>query len=185
MSTGWPPNRRRLRDQLVALSGLIVVWMLLWGTFSLQTFLGALAVSVIVLTVFPLPSVAFGGKLRPLGLMRFTVRFVFDLVVASVHLAWTAFRFGYEPRCAVVAVQLAVGTDLNLTLCGEAVSLIPGSLVVDIERDAGVLYIHVFDVKNRAAAERFRDKVHGLEARIVGAIGSDDEVSRVKSRGGG
>jgi multicomponent Na+:H+ antiporter subunit E len=176
-------RRRRVRDELVALIGLVVIWMLLWGVFSWSTFFAGLAVSVLVLTVFPLPRVTFLGKLRPAGLVRFAVHFVIDLVVASVQLAWTAFRFGYQPRCAVIAVQLAVHSDLNLTLCGEAVSLIPGSLVVDIERDAGVLYIHVFDVSDEAAAERFRSKVHALEARIVGALGSDDELRQVADRG--
>lgn len=180
---GPPTTRRRVRDELVALGGLVAVWMLLWGRFSWATFLSGLVVSVLVLVVFPLPPVTFLGRLRPLGLARFAVRFSADLVVASVQLAWTAFRFGYQPRCAVIAVQLAVHSDLNLTLCGEAVSLIPGSLIVDIEREEGVLYIHVFDVSDQAAAERFRDKVHALEARIVGAIGSDEELRQVAERG--
>jgi len=179
-----PTNiRRRIRDELVALSGLVVVWMLLWGTFSWMVFLSGLVVSVVVLVVFPLPPVTFLGKLRPLGLVRFAVRFTVDLVIASLHLAWTAFRLGYQPRCAVIAVQLAVRSYLNLTLCGEAVSLIPGSLIVDIDRDAGVLYIHVFDVSDEAAAEQFRGKVYALEARIIGAIGSDDELRQVAERG--
>lgn len=180
---GSPSRRRRIRDEVVALAGLVAIWMLLWGVFSWATFIAGVVVSVLVLTVFPLPPVTFLGKLRPAGLVRFAGRFFVDLVVASVQLAWTAFRFGYQPRCAVLAVQLAVHSDLNLTLCGEAVSLIPGSLIVDIDRDEGVLYIHVFDVSDEAAAERFRSKVHALEARIVGAIGSDEELRQVADRG--
>jgi len=172
-----------VRDELLAWSGLVVVWMLLWGELSWLVFLSGIVVAMVVVTVFPLPPVTFLGKLRPLGLVRFTVRFLIDLVAASVQLAWTAFRFGYQPRCAVIAVHLAVHSDLNLTLCGEAVSLIPGSLIVDIDRDAGVLYIHVFDVSDRAAVERFRSKVHELEARIVGAVGSDEELRQVADRG--
>ncbi len=179
-----PPGiRRRIRDELIAMGGLVAVWMLLWGKFSWMTFLSGLVVSALVLGVFPLPPVTFQGRVRPLGVVRFAVRFSIDLVVASVHLAWTAFRFGYQPRCAVIAVQLAVRSDLNLTLCGEAVSLIPGSLIIDIRRDAGVLYIHVFDVKDQAAAERFRKTVYALEARIIGAIGSDEEIRQVADRG--
>ncbi|MEH1130650.1 Na+/H+ antiporter subunit E [Micromonospora sp. CPCC 206061] len=60
----------------------------------------------------------FAGRPHPLGLLRFAVRFFIDLIVASVHLAWTAFRFRYRPRSAVIAARLAVRSDLNLTLCG-------------------------------------------------------------------
>jgi len=180
---GLRTSRRRVRDELIAFGGLVAVWMLLSGHFTRTTFVAGLVVSVVVLIVFPLPSVTFLGKLRPLGLVRFAVRFSIDLVVASVQLAWKAFRFGYEPHCAVIAVQLAVHSDLNITLCGEAVSLIPGSIIIDIEREAGVLYIHVFDVPDQDAAERFRSKVHELEARIVGAVGSDEEMRKLAERG--
>ena len=177
--TGGSSRRGRLRDRLVAVGLLTTVWMLLWGVFTWGTLVAGLAFSTLVITVFPLPPVTFAGRLRPVGLVRFVTRFFADLVVASVQLAFTAFRFGYQPRNAVIAVQLAVRSDLNLTLCGEAVSLIPGSLIVDTDRSAGVLYIHVFNVKDRAAAEQFRREVHALEARIVGAIGSDNELKKV------
>jgi multicomponent Na+:H+ antiporter subunit E len=175
-------RRHRVRDRLIAIGVLSAVWMLLWGAFSWAMLVGALVVSAAVVVVFPLPPVTFAGRLRPVGLLRFAVNFVRDLVVASARLAWTAFRFGYEARSAVIAVRLAVGTDLNLTLCGVAVSLIPGSLIVDTDREAGVLYIHVFDVADRDAVERFRREVHALEARIVRAIGSDAELRQIELR---
>jgi len=169
---------------LIALGGLTVIWMLLWGVFSWATLLGGLVISAVVLAVFPLPPVTFAGRPRAAGLLRFAVRFGIDLVVASAHLAWTAFRVRYRPRSAVIAVQLAVRSDLNLTLCGEAVSLIPGSLIVDTDRAAGVLYIHVFDVRDDAAVEEFRQEVHALEARIVRAIGSAAELKQLTNEKG-
>jgi multicomponent Na+:H+ antiporter subunit E len=179
-----PSRRDRVRDRLIAIGVLTVVWILLWGVFSWAMLVGGLVVSAVILAVFPLPPVTFAGRLRPGGLLRFAVKFLRDLVVASARLAWTACRFGYQPRSAVIAVPLAVRTDLNLTLCGEAVSLIPGSLIVDSDRDAGVLYIHVFDVGDRAAVERFRREVYALEARIVRAIGSDAELRQIDVEGG-
>lgn len=177
-------RRSRARDTLVAVGALTAVWMLLWGVFSWATLLGGLVVAVVVLAVFPLPPVTFGGRLRPVGLVRFAARFLTDLVAASAQLAWTAFRFRHRPRSAVIAVRLAVRTDLNLTLCGEAVSLIPGSLIIDTDRAAGVLYIHVFDVGDREAVERFRREVYALEARIVRAVGSAAELEQITDQGG-
>jgi multicomponent Na+:H+ antiporter subunit E len=179
-----PSRRARVRDRLVAIGALTAVWMLLWGVFSWATFLGGLVVSAVVVTVFPLPPVTFAGRLRPVGLARFAGRFLIDLVRASAQLAWTAVRFRYRPRSAVIAVPLAVRSDLNITLCGEAVSLIPGSLIVDTDRAAGVLYIHVFDVSDHHAVERFRREVHALEARIVRAVGSAAELAQLTNEGG-
>ena len=173
----------RARDRLIAIIVLTTVWMLLWGVFSWASLLSGLIIAALILAAFPLPPVTFAGRVRPLGCLRFAARFLGDLVTASAQLAWTAVRFGYEPSSAVIAVRLAVRTDLNLTLCGVAVSLIPGSLILDIDRDAGILFIHVFDVSGLDEVERFRRDVLALEARIVRAIGSDAELMQL-SQGG-
>jgi len=155
---------------------LVAVWMLLWGVFSWANLASGLVVSALVITVFPLPPVTFAGRPHPLGLLRFAGRFLTDLTAASVQLAVLAFRPGHEPRSAIIRVPLRVPSDLNLTLTGEAVSLVPGSLIVDTDQASTTLYIHVIGVSDRAAVERFRREVYAVEARIVRAIGSDAEI---------
>lgn len=178
-TTGQPPASRRVRwrDRAIATAVLVVIWMLLWGVFSWANLASGLVVSAIVLAVFPLPPVTFAGRPRPLGLVRFALRFVADLVRASVQLAWLAFRFGHRPGSAIIRVPLRVRSDLVLTLTGEAVSLVPGSLIVDTDQASTTLFIHVIGVPDRAAVERFRATVYEVEARIVRAIGSDAEIA--------
>ncbi len=168
--------RTRWRDRGMAMVVLVVVWMLLWGVFSWANLISGLVVSAVVIAVFPLPPVTFAGRPRPLGLLRFAGRFLTDLVLASAQLAVLAFRFGHQPRSAIIRVPLRVRSDLNLTLTGEAVSLVPGSLIVDTDQASTTLYIHVIGVSDRAAVERFRRNVYEVEARIIRAIGSDDEI---------
>jgi multicomponent Na+:H+ antiporter subunit E len=170
------PARRRWRDRIVAAAGLVAVWTLLWGVFSWAHLISGFVVAAVVLTVFPLPPVTFAGRPRPLGLLRFAGRFVADLLVASVQLAVLAVRFGHRPRSAIIRVPLRVPSDLVLTLTGEAVSLIPGSLIVDTDQASTTLYIHVIGVADRDAVERFRREVYRTEARIVRAVGSDAEI---------
>ena len=176
------PARVRWRDRIVAAAVLVTVWMLLWGVFSWANLISGLVVSAVVLAVFPLPAVTFAGRLRPLGLLRLAWRFLADLVLASVQLAVLAFRFGHQPRSAIIRVPLRVPSDLILTLTGEAVSLVPGSLVVDTDQASTTLYIHVIAVPDRDAVERFRREVYETEARIVRAIGSDTEISMLSRR---
>ncbi|SDY50774.1 multisubunit sodium/proton antiporter, MrpE subunit [Micromonospora pattaloongensis] len=174
-------SRAPWRGQLGAVVWLVLIWNLLFGEFTVGNVLGGLAVAALVLVVFPLPAVAFSGRLRPLPLLRFAARFVVDLVSASAQVAWSALRFGREPRSAVIAVPLRVPTDLNLTLTAEALSLVPGSLIVEVDREAGTLYVHVLDVRARADVERARAQVLALEARIVRATGSAEEVRLVQA----
>lgn len=181
-----PPltRRDRRRNRITTVTVLVGVWVLLWGRFTWVNVASGLLVAVVVLTVFPLPPVTYAGRVHPLGLLRFAERFLRDLVVASVQIAATAFRFGHVPRSAVIAVPLRVTSDLNLTLTANALSLVPGSLIVDVDRAAGVLYVHVFGVRSRAEAERFRGGVRDLETRIVRAVGSAHELRLVADTGG-
>lgn len=170
----------RRTDQILTVIALALVWTLLWGTFSWANLIGGVLVAVVLLAVFPLPPVTFGGRLRPLPLLRLVGRFLYDLVVASVQIAWLAVRIGPPPRSAIIAVPLRINTDLNLTLTAEALSLVPGSLILDVDRAAGVLYIHVLGVRDGAAVERFRRDVLALEGRIVAAVGSTEEYRRLR-----
>ncbi|MEV4401975.1 Na+/H+ antiporter subunit E [Actinoplanes sp. NPDC049598] len=170
-----PALRGRWRDRGVAALGLTLIWVLLWGSFTPLTVAGGAIVAVVVLTVFPLPSVTYAGRIHPLEVLRFAGRFVLDLVVASVQVSALAFRFGHVPRSAVIAVPLKVPSDLGLTLTALALSLVPGSLIVEADRDRGVLYVHVLGVRDAADADRFRRGVLDLERRIVQAFGSPAE----------
>ncbi|MFF5083201.1 Na+/H+ antiporter subunit E [Actinoplanes sp. NPDC000266] len=172
--------RGRWRDRAVAALGLTAIWVLLWGSFTPLTMVGGAAVAAVVLAVFPLPPVTYAGRMHPLGVLRFAVRFVKDLVLASAQVASLAFRFGHVPRSAVIAVPLKVPSDLGLTLTAEALSLVPGSLIVEADRERGVLYVHVLGVKDAADADRFRRDVLDLEHRIVQAFGSPAERRVIK-----
>ncbi|MFI5937388.1 Na+/H+ antiporter subunit E [Actinoplanes sp. NPDC051494] len=158
--------------KLIAATGLTVIWVLLWGRPTAVNIVGGLLVSGAILTVFPLPPVTLAGRVNLPGLLRLAGRFLIDLVVASVQIALLAFRFGHVPRSAVIAVRLRAPSDLGITLTAQALSLVPGSLIVEVDRAEGVLYVHVLGLHDPAEAAGFRQSVLDLEARIVHAFGS-------------
>lgn len=169
----------RRRDQAVALGWLVVAWLLLWGDVSWGNVLTGLAIGAAVLFFFPLPPVTFGGRLRPGPLLVLAGTFVGELVSASMHVAAVALRPGYRPRGGIIAVPLRVRTDLNLALTAEVISLVPGTLILDIDRTRGVLYVHVLDVRGPEDLTGSRDRVLAVERRIVRAVGSPTEVRQL------
>ncbi|MEV4489870.1 Na+/H+ antiporter subunit E [Micromonospora coxensis] len=177
-----PPGRYgRWRDQAIALGWLIVVWNLFWGEVTLANLVGGTLVGAAVLVFFPLPPVSFGGRLRVRALLVLAGAFVVELVSASVHVAAIAVRPGYRPRGAIIGVRLRVRSDLNLALTAELLSLVPGTLIVEVDRDAGVLYVHVLDVRGPQDLAGSRDRILAVEQRVVRAIGSDAELRRLSA----
>jgi len=104
-----------------------------------------------------------------------------ELVVASIHIARIAVQPGYRPRGAIIAVPLRVPTDLNIALTAEAVSLVPGTLVLEVDRAAATLYLHVLDTHGPADLELARERTLAVEQRIVRAVGSAAELRLVES----
>ncbi|GGM23905.1 Na+/H+ antiporter subunit E [Micromonospora sonchi] len=181
-----PPKPRltraaRRRNRIIAMTGLTAIWVLLWGTHFWANVISGLVVVAILLAVFPLPPVTFAGRIHPLPMLRFWLRFLQDLVIASIQIAWLALRpAGGQARSAIIAVPLRVNTDLNLTLTAEALTLVPGSLILEADRSTGTLFVHVINLRNREELEEFRRGVYALEARIVSALGSPDELRRIR-----
>jgi len=49
----------------------------------------------------------------------------------------------------IVKVETSLKSDTGLTFLANSITLTPGTLSVDIDKDAGVLYIHWIDVKDK------------------------------------
>ena len=176
--------RARLRKvflhQLPMLIWLVLLWMLLWGSFDLLTALTGLVVAVLVTRVFYLPPVALSGRFNLWWALVFGVHFTYDLFRASVEVAWLAIDPRKTPSSSVVAVQLRSRSDLIMTLVSIAISLVPGSLVVEADRLRGVLYVHVLDTDTPDDVEAGRNGVLGVERRIVRALGSREEYELIE-----
>lgn len=180
-----PEVRKRLRwhlwQQLPLLVALVVLWMLLWGTISWISLLSGIAVAVLVTRVFYLPPVELSGRFNPFWALVFLARFLLDVVVASFQVAGQAFRPRGVRSNAVIAVDLVTASDFITTLTAIAISLIPGSLVLEVDRDRSILYLHAIGVEDLAAADRVREKVLSVERAIVRAVGSRADVERTSA----
>ncbi|MGY1733557.1 Na+/H+ antiporter subunit E [Geodermatophilus sp. SYSU D01045] len=166
---------RHLLRQLPALVWLVLVWVLLWGTWSWANVLGGVLVAVLVTRVVPLPAVVENVRIRPLALLRFLAVFAVDLAVSSAQVAWRALRPGPPLRSAVIRVQLRTDSDLLLAVTSEALSLVPGSVVLDLDREHRVLAVHLLEVRDRDDLERQRAGVLAMEDRVVRAFGRSRE----------
>ena len=128
-SGGWTPY-------LLTLAVLALVWMALWGSASLIVILLGLLTGAVILLLFPLPTMKFRFGFHPWRMLVLIVRFLWDVVVASVQVGWLALR-PRPPQPQVTTVQLASDSDLLEALTALAVSLVPGSLIVDADSATG------------------------------------------------
>ena len=174
------PTATRLRHQVPLVVWLVVVWILLWGTWSWANLLSGLLVALTVLTLLPLPHVVGGTRLRPLPLLAFLGHFLADLVSSGAEVAWQTLRPGGVHSTAIIQVQLRADSDLLLTMVAEATSLVPGSLVLDLDREHRVMTCHVLPARDLEDVERKRAHVLVVERRLVRAFGSAADLAALE-----
>ncbi|MFC4223765.1 Na+/H+ antiporter subunit E [Lysinibacter cavernae] len=172
-------KRASLFGSIVLQLGLVAIWVLLWGQLNPMTIITGVLVSVIVGRVFYLPPVDFGGRFSPWHFLLFSLRMIWDVVSASLHVAWLAIDWRYTPSNAVIAIDLHTRNDLIMTWTVEAISLVPGTIVIEADREERRLFLHVLDVDNAEDIEKLRLSVRATEERLTMAFGSRNEVQRM------
>lgn len=173
----WRP--RRISRQLILLFSITIVWVLLWGKWSWANILTGMLLAAVIVRYLPLPAIGYKGRLNLWWLLVLTVRFLWDLTVASVQIAWHALLPKYHPVGAIVGVQLRNPGDLYLTITAEMSTLIPGSIVIEAHRLTGMVYLHVFDLELSGGEDAVRESILDLEARVLRAFASAEERKRV------
>ena len=175
------PKRRltTFLNQVPLFLGLVLLWMLLWGAFSWLNVLTGILLAAVVSVGFYLPAVQLGLRLNPWFTLLYLARLGFDIVRGSLQVAALALSPRYTPSNAIVAVHLRTRSDFILTLTGVSTSIVPGAIVVDVDRVQSTLYLHVLNVAHPEQVERFRNGVLAEERRIVMALGSREDVERL------
>jgi len=184
VTASTPSTGHRLRHQLPLLLWLVLVWNLLWGTWSWANLLSGALVALGVTLLLPLPPVVGGARVRPVALVRFLVHFVVDLVSSGALVAWQTVRPTGIDRSAIITVQLRTDSDLLLTILTESLTLVPGSMVIDLDREHRTIALHILHVRDERDVERQRDAVLAEEERVVRAFGSPDEIAALDAAPG-
>lgn len=165
---------------------LTTVWVLLWGDLSWGNVVNGVLLAVFLAVVFPLPHVAGLGAFRPLAVAVLVGRFAVDVVAGAVQVAALSLRHR-PPNSAVIRVQLRSHSDIILATTEGLSSLIPGSVIVEVHRLTGVLYLHVLDVPPGdplAGLDALRRRVLEQEERLMRAFSSAEELADAGFRPG-
>ncbi|WP_243729043.1 Na+/H+ antiporter subunit E [Nesterenkonia sphaerica] len=156
-------------------------WMALWQSFDVGTFLIGVVYGTIIVRVFYLPPLRGTGRVNPFWGLLFLLRFMTKMVLASFQVSWLAVVKGPRIRNSVIAIQLRSHDDFLITLTGHALALVPGSLVLDVDRTTATLYLHALNVTDDHAAEKIRQDALRTEALLIRTLGSRSDLAVVRA----
>lgn len=73
--------------------------------------------------------------------------FIWECIKANLDVAYRVLHPRLPINPGIVKVKTSLKTDTALTFLANSITLTPGTLSVDIDREKGILYIHWIDVK--------------------------------------
>ena len=88
-----------------------------------------------------------------------------ELVKSNLQVAWEVITPRPSMNRAIISVPLHVSTDGLVTVVGNAITLTPGTLSLDVSPDRKTLYIHTMWVED---PDEFRREIKdGFERRVL------------------
>jgi multicomponent Na+:H+ antiporter subunit E len=101
--------------------------------------------------------------------LRFLLYLVKEIVVSNLVMAWLIIQPKPKLDPGIIAVPLTVTTGLEITVLSLAIAATPGTLIVELGREASgrVLYVHTLNVGD---PDNFRATIKGGFERMILAI---------------
>jgi multicomponent Na+:H+ antiporter subunit E len=151
--------------RLATLALLVIAWCALWGSVSVANVLSGTLIAVAA-TLFSGVDRNAGG-LRIVPLLHFVWLVVVDLVVSTVQVAWEILTPTDYTDEAIIAVDTHIEARSHFLMLVVAITVTPGTAVIDSDADTGRLYLHVLHADKAPEIEQHVRKLVDLACRAL------------------
>ncbi len=127
--------------RLVTVALLVVAWCSLWGSFSVANVASGIVVAAAASLVAG--SEPGASRIHLPSLLHFFWLVAVDLVVSTAQVAWEILTPTDYTDEAIIAVDTRLEARSHLLMLVVAITVTPGTAVVDADPDTGCLYLHV------------------------------------------
>jgi len=144
---------------------LAVSWMALTGEITIYNFIEGLFIGFILIWIsrHAIDSKKYLTKIPKI--IEFIFFFLWELILANLRVTYDILTPKDLMKPAIVAVELEIMSDFEVTLLENIITLTQGTLRLDISEDKKKIYIHSMYVDD---IERFKSEIkNNFERRIL------------------
>lgn len=161
-----------MKGRHLVFAAALATWLLLcWALDWQHVLIGILAAAVVAF----LTADFFPEKISPLknpaGYWYFFAQyvpiFIWECIKANIDVARIVAHPGLPINPGIVKVRTRLKTDIALTFLANSITLTPGTMSVDLDRERGILYIHWIDVKTSDIEQATKIIVEPFEKVLV------------------
>jgi multicomponent Na+:H+ antiporter subunit E len=138
----------------------MATWVAMWGDVRVGNLVGGAVVATSAVALLDARRLG-NPRLRPSATLRFVLHVAWNLVVSTTRVAWEVVTPRSRMAPGIVALALPGSTPVVRSVVNNAIGLTPGTLVVHVDDDPCVAYVHALYVHDldatRAELEHLRD----------------------------
>lgn len=129
-----------------------IVWFLITLNFSLASIVAGIILSAVT-AIFAGEILIITERKFHLGRVFYTIGYIiklfWEMLKANFHVAYIVVHPKLPVKPGIVRVKTKLTRDSALTMLANSITLTPGTLTVDINKDEKILYVHWIYVKSQ------------------------------------
>jgi multicomponent Na+:H+ antiporter subunit E len=151
----------RNRSRLVVFIFAFFAWLALTGFRSFQEMFTGLIFAILISIVagqFLITTEKSGNiPRRVYYFFLYIIKFVWEMIKANMHVAYLVIH-PYKPiKPGIVKIKTNLTKDSAQTVLCNSITLTPGTLSVDLNKEKGEIYIHWIEVKPGTTEEHTKE----------------------------
>ncbi|MDD5495962.1 MAG: Na+/H+ antiporter subunit E [Candidatus Omnitrophica bacterium] len=149
---------------MIAKIFLFILWFLVWIFLSWPINTGDVIMAALVslFVCYMINDLLFSngetGRSKQTGLidgirrlawfLYYVVVFVWECVKANFDVAYRVIHPDMPIRPGSIKVKTGLKSDIGLTFLASSITLTPGTTTIDIDKEKGIIYVHLIHLKN-------------------------------------
>ncbi len=93
--------------------------------------------------------------------------FIWEVFKANIDVAYRVLHPNLPIHPGIVKVKTELKSDIALTFLANSITLTPGTLTVDLDKDNGYLYVHWIEVKHKDTEKATKSIVSRFEKILM------------------
>ena len=147
----------------------LFVWLLITSFTDLQEIVAGIIVALLVTLLsgdLMAPNKVKLGIKRVYHIIIYLFILIWEIFKANLHVAYIVLHPKLPINPGIVKIKTGLTSDTALTLLANSITLTPGTLTVDLDKENGFLYVHCIEVPGRdmenntaAIADKFEKRL--------------------------
>ena len=151
--------------RVILIVGLVAAWCALWNRLSIANIVSGLLIAIVVSHRSIGPAGIGGVRLLPL--LKLGAIVGQDLVMSTVNVAYEVITPTDYTEEAIIGVNLPSNARAHMMLIAVAVTVTPGTAVIDVDPDTSRIYLHILHAERAEATAEHVQELANLACRAL------------------